>query len=193
MPRPHARRRIHDPAFAAFGDGGGARACDDLRIARFRLAREALQKEIGVNVPCVIRESGHGDRIAVQDRDDGARLIDRAAGHLHVADFGVEIILLVGLGHDHQAAGREDVLCRTEMVFGGEREFHHRRRAIARFIKRGGTARGVMGEGGFGLQHRDGAKFGQAGSGRDACDAAANDEEIGHASSKRSVAGGGAG
>ena len=67
----------------------------------------------------------------------------------------------------------------------------HRGQAVILFKERGGTARGVVSQRIFGLQHGDARVGGKAGGGGQARDTATDDDDVAHASSILSVAGGG--
>ena len=186
------RTRGHRPARRRLGNRGHAGICDNLTPIAARLTGKVLQQQIRVDVPSMVAIGGMGQGV-VQDRHHRSGLVHADRIQIHIRRLFGQLRRLTRPRQDHQPALRQHLVLRPKVIPRRHRQPHNRLQPIVRLIQCRRPARGVMRQMRLGLQHRDAAQMRQAGGGGNPRDAAADDEKIGHASSVRSVAGGGAG
>ena len=186
------RTRGHRPARRRLGNRGHPGMGDNLAPIAARLTGKVLQQQIGVDIPSMVTKS-RLNNAGIQDRHHRAGLIHADWIQIHIGGLFGQLRRLTRPRQDHQPALRQHLVLRPEIIPRRHRQPHHRLQPIVRLIQCRRPPRGVMRQMRLGLQHRDAAQMRQAGSGGNPRNPPADDEKIGHASSVRSVAGGGAG
>ena len=139
---------------------------------------KALQQQVGVDIPGMVRPGRTRHHSGVQDRHHCAGLVAGNQGQVHMIGIGPQMRHLLDPGNGKQPPWRQNTLLGKEIRARRQRQAHHRGCPIMRFIQRRRPPRSVMGQVILRLQQQHRPQFRQPRRHRNPGNAAANDDEI---------------
>ena len=118
------------------------------------------------------------DPFRSEDRDKAQCVVGGDLFNAHMREIGMKRLFLVAIRDDHQTAWCE-IPAVAQIADGGAVQRLHRGGTVVLFDQGGRAARGVIAKRFFPFDHRDLGVTGQARRCRNACDATADDKDIG--------------
>ena len=166
------------PHVADAGDRGHGVPRVDLPTVAAQLLGEILQQPVSINIMGVGVIARKSDPFRSENRDKTQCVVGGDLFNAHMRKIAIKRLFLMTIRDDHQSA-RGQVAAVAQIADGGLVQRLHGRGTVVLFDQRGRPARGVIAKRFFPFDHRDLGVTGQARRRRNACDATADDKDIG--------------